>query len=73
MALYSNGTRFAAILTIRINAVSDPKKTLMVGTPSAMYVVALEVGFHDLLVEPGESIELGQGVDAEFIATRGAV
>jgi len=72
MALYSNGTRFAAIITIRVTTSPNPGKTLEIGVPSAMKVEGLDVGVHDLLVEAGTSIQLLQGVEAEFLASRAA-
>ncbi len=72
MALYRNGTRFAAIVTIRVSAVQDPQKALEVGTPSTMkWVVGLDLGVHDLLVGPGASMQIGVGVEAQFLAARG--
>lgn len=73
MLLYHNGTRFAAIITIKILAVQDPKKALSLGTDSAVNIVALDMGVHDLLVGPGESIRLEQGVDGQFLASRAAL
>lgn len=70
MAFYHNRTRFSAIVTIRISAVQDPKKTIEVGVPSAMNLMGLEVGVHDLLVGPAESIELGEGVEGQFLSSR---
>lgn len=72
MALYHNGTRFAAIVTINVAVTSNPKKTLEVGVPSSMNPVGADVGVHDLLVGPGESIQLEQGVEAQFVGVRGA-
>lgn len=72
MALYHNGTRFAAIVTINVSVTSNPKKTLEVGVPSSMTTVGADVGVHDLLVGPGESIQLENGVDAQFVGVRGA-
>ena len=72
MALYHNGTRFAAIVTINVSVTSDPKKTLEVGVPSSMNKVGADVGIHDLLVGPGESIQLDEGVEAQFVGVRGA-
>lgn len=72
MALYKNQTRSASIVTLRISAVQDPKKALEIGPEeSAMKSVSADVGIHDLLVGPGESIELSDGVTAEFLAARG--
>jgi len=72
MALYHNGTRFSAIITLRVSAVADPKKVLSIGAPSTMKPMPIGVGVHDLLVGPGEVIQLEDGVEAQFLAARGA-
>lgn len=71
MAFYRNNTRFVSIVTIKISLVPNPSKTLAIGLPSAMSTTGLELGIHDLLVGPGESIELEKDVEADFIAVRG--
>lgn len=71
MAFYHNNTRFAAIVTLKVSMTQDPKKTLEVGVQSAMSAVGADVGVHDLLVGPGESIQLEEGVEAQFISARG--
>lgn len=72
MALYRNQTRSSAIVTIKISAVQDQKKALQIGPEaSAMRSVNADIGVHDILVDPGESVELGDEVLAEFLATRG--
>ena len=73
MPFYHNATRFAAIVTLRISVVQEPKKVVEVGMPSAMKAMDLEVGVHDLLVSSAESIELGQGVEGQFLAARAAL
>ena len=72
MALYHNGTRLNTIVTLRITVVQDPKKALMIGLASAMNPVEAEIGVHDVPIGPGESIEPGEGVEALFLASRGA-
>lgn len=71
MAFYHNNTRFAAIVTLKVSMTQDPKKTLEVGVQSAMNAVSADVGVHDLLVGAGESIQLEEGVEAQFISARG--
>lgn len=73
MTFYHNGTRHAAIVTIRVVLVKDPKAVISMGTPSTMKTHGLDQGIHDLLVEPGGSIELMPDVEAEFISARGAL
>ena len=70
MALYANTTRFDAIVTIKITAVQEPKDALSVGTESAMKGFSAKSGVLDVLVGPGEVIELSQGVLGEFLAAR---
>ena len=69
---YRNATRFGVIVTIKVLAAEDFEKVLEVGTPSTMKTLGLELGIHDLLVEPGEAIQLKQGVDVQFLNARGA-
>lgn len=71
MALYHNGTRLAAIVTLRVLATPNPEKTLEIGTPSTMKSVPLDVGVHDIMIGPFESIEFTQGADVHFLASRG--
>ena len=71
MALYRNMTRFEAIVTINITAILDKKKVLQVGLPSAKSAVSADVGVHDVRVGPGESLDLEEGVEAQFLAARG--
>lgn len=70
MAIYSNNTRFDAIITIKVTAVLDPKDALKIGIESAMKSVALQLGVHDLLVGPGEELELSEGASVEFLTAR---
>ena len=70
MPVYKNSTRFNAIVTIRVVATLDAKKTLAVGYASAMKDVEADVGVHDMVVGPGEKIEKKDGTDAEFVASR---
>lgn len=72
MVFYHNGTRYAAVVTIRITSVQNPEKTLTTGTPSVKAMLSLDIGVHDVQVGPGESIQLEEGVDAQFLSARGA-
>jgi hypothetical protein len=71
MALYKNQTRRDAVVTVKINSVIDPQKALSVGATSAMAAITAEVGFHDVVVGPGQVLEVSDGVDATFVASRG--
>lgn len=70
MALYHNRTHRDAIVTVKIETVADPQKALKIGVKSAMNNVSGEIGVHDLVVGPGQSLELSEGVTATFLAVR---
>lgn len=70
MALYVNTTRFDAIVTIRITGLQDAQDVLKVGIESAMKTLSQKVGVVDVLVGPGEAVELSDGTAAEFLAAR---
>lgn len=67
---YNNRTHRDAIVTVKIEAVADPKKALKIGSESAMRDFPAEIGIYDLVVGPDQSIELADGVQATFVAVR---
>jgi hypothetical protein len=71
VALYTNNTRFTAIVTIKLSVIQDAQAALSVGLKSTMRPVKLATGVHDIVVHPGEEIDLSDGTVAEFIASRG--
>jgi len=72
MAFYFNRTRHNAIVTVQISSVLDKEKALMVGAVSAMKVIPAEIGINDLVVGPGETLEILEGVTASFLGVRSA-
>lgn len=71
MAFYHNSTRFAAIITLKVVVAQDLEKVLEIGSPSRMRSGGkIDLGIHDILVGPDESIEVMQGADVQFIAAR---
>lgn len=72
MAFYHNHSRVDAVVTLRLTAVQEPAKALLLGIESALRPCALKLGVHDLVVPPGESIELPDGTSADFLASRRA-
>lgn len=70
MAFYANTTRFDAIVTLKVTAVQDAKDVLKVGIESAMKTIESKVGVVDVLVGPGQVVELSDGTVAEFLAVR---
>lgn len=71
MPLYTNHTRSDAVVTVKIISVQDPENALKIGIESAMKGMTIKLGVHDLVVPPSASIEVSDGVIAEFIAARG--
>jgi len=71
MAFYTNQTRHNAILTIRIDTTGDPQKSLQKGTNDVLGTINADVGYHDLLVEPGLELSLGENTTATLISVRG--
>jgi hypothetical protein len=67
---YTNKTRHDATVTLKIETVADPKKTLKIGVESAMKDLPADVGIYDLVVGPDQSIELADGVQATFLTAR---
>lgn len=72
MAWYHNTTRFHAIVTLRITDAGGQDDKLQIGISSVMSDVKPTVGIHDVLVGPGEVIELSDGIAAEFLTVRSA-
>lgn len=71
MALYTNNTRFSAIVTIEISSVIDAKNALkIVTTGAADSKLEANVGHHDLLVEAGKGLEAMEGTVAKFFGVR---
>lgn len=72
MPLYTNQTRFPAIVTLKITAAVDAKAALKIGTQDKKDDHPGDPGYHDVLVNPGKMLELGEGTTAEFVAARSA-
>jgi hypothetical protein len=74
MAFYTNHTRFAAIVTVRINSVIDDKNVVKIGLPSAPEAEesSANTGYHDFLVRPGQILDLAEGTQADLVAVRSA-
>lgn len=72
MAWYLNNTRFDAIVTMRVVDPGGQNDGLKIGAESAMKDFAPKAGIHDVLVGPGEVIEISGGIVAEFLTVRGA-
>lgn len=74
MKNYINNARSGAIITLNIEAIGDPEKSLLIAEPGAEDVVTpcvlKVVGYHDIYVGPGKELRVPQGTTATFIAVR---
>ena len=70
MAFYTNQTRQNVIVTLQIQSTNDPPAAVAKGTKDAFQNVKADVGYHDLLVEAGLELRLGNNTTATLIGTR---
>ena len=70
MPFFTNHTRNNAILTLKVTGAD--KGTVMIGVGSAQGKTDLPIGYHDLLVPAGASLEFAEGTEAVFISIRTA-
>lgn len=72
MAFYSNHSRHSAIVTIHIQSTDNPEKSFQKGVEGVSEHVKADVGYHDFIVEPGQSLTLGENTTAALLGVRGA-
>ena len=72
MPLYTNHTRFPAIVTVKITVVADTDAALKIGTKDVKDDHPGDAGYHDVLVNPEMMLELSEGTTAEFVTVRAA-
>lgn len=72
MPFYTNHTRHTAVLTINIISANDPKGGVKIGVKGALIPHAVHLGYNDIPVPAGVSLELMEGVNATFVAVRTA-
>lgn len=68
--LYCNHTRHAAIVTVRVISVIDPKKSLFCARSGIKEWISAAPGAHDFVVPPGTEVHPGENTDAELMAVR---
>jgi len=71
MALYTNHSRLCAIVTVNLQSTENPGKALQKGLNSVFEDLNLEVGYHDIIVEPAHSLVLGPNTVATIVGVRG--
>lgn len=70
MAFYTNQTRHSAVLTMKVNAAQDLKAAVKIGVAEGQNPKPVQLGYNDVVVQAGESIELADGTDATFVSVR---
>lgn len=70
MAFYTNHTRQNVIVTLQIQSTNDPQTAVEKGEKEVFQSVKADVGYHDVLVEAGLELKLGNNTTAVLIGTR---
>lgn len=72
MALYTNMTRFPAIVTLKIESVVKSKAAIKIGVDGASEELESAPGYYDFFVGAGKEIHLINDTVATLIAVRSA-
>lgn len=70
MTIYTNHTRFAAIVTIEIDTAENPDAALEIGQSDYYEKVPGSKGVHDYFVDAGKEIRIVNNTVATFVAVR---
>lgn len=70
MPLYTNHTRFPAIVTIQIESTSEPGAAIQIGQDPIYAKQKADKGWHDFQVDPGMTIEMSNGTVAVVLGVR---
>lgn len=71
MAVYTNNTRFSAIVTVEVSSVVDSKNALKIVTPDAAESkLVAGIGHHDFLIEAGKALDVMEGTAAKLFSVR---
>ncbi len=69
--LYCNKTRYAAIVTLRIDSVEEGEVAAMLGQPDAFVPLVIGTGHFDILVDPNQELHLGNA-QGQLVQVRNA-
>ncbi len=72
MVLYTNTTRFSAIVTLKIEAVVKSEAAIKIGVNGASEELASAPGYYDFFVGAGKEIHLINGTVATLLSVRSA-
>lgn len=70
MPVYTNHTRFPAIVTIQIESTNEPGAALQIGQDPIYAKHKADKGCHDFQVDPGMTIEALNGTVATVLGVR---
>lgn len=70
MTIYTNHTRFGAIVTIEIDTAENPEAALEIGLKDYHEQVPGSKGIHDYFVDAGKEIRTANNTTAKFISSR---
>ena len=72
MLFYSNRSKFAAIVTVKLESTDDPKAALMIGSEAFFENHEGAPGSLDVIVESGKDLHLINKTVATFVSVRSA-
>lgn len=73
MALYTNHSRYSAIVTVQVQSTQNPSGSIEKGAKSSFVKLTADVGYHDFVVEPEQQLKLGENTTATLVAVRANV
>ncbi|MEI2613613.1 MAG: hypothetical protein V9G21_00855 [Methylotenera sp.] len=70
MLLYTNHTRFAAIVTVKIESSQKPSEAIMIGSEAFLEKITAKLGHWDFFVDGGQELHLGENTVATLMSVR---
>lgn len=71
MIIYTNNTKYPAIVTIKVESTDKPSESLEIGSGDLHVKSAADVGVHDFVVDGGKQLRTANNTSASFLAVRG--
>ena len=72
MPFYSNHSKSAAIVTLKLESTDNPKAALMIGSEAFLEKHEGAPGYLDIIVESGKELHLTNNTVATFVSVRSA-
>jgi hypothetical protein len=70
MHLYTNRTRFPAIVTVKIEVTGQPLEAVLIGETEFFENFSAKVGYFDFLVDGGKELHLGENTVGTVVGVR---